>query len=105
MFWCFVPLKQPGMRPVGAVDTWMWREPGDGGVGLIPWCDARGSVCGKGKRAEAQSCGAPVNHGHCRVGRARTGECSRKDGFSKGWGDSEVKGDQACKSERILRTV
>ena len=65
----------------------------------------RGDVCGKGKRPEAQSCRAPVNHGHCRVGRARMGECSRKDGFSKGWGDWEVKGDQACKSERILRTT
>lgn len=74
VFWREVPLRQPGVRSLGAVDTWMWRAPGDGGVGRVTWRDAQGRCVREGKRSEAQSCGAPVDHGHCRVGRARTGE-------------------------------
>lgn len=74
MFWCEVPLKQSGVRPVGAVDMRMWRAPGDGGVSRATLRDAQGRCVWEGKRSEAQSCGAPVNHGHCRVGRARMGE-------------------------------
>ena len=64
MFWCEVPLKQSGVRPVGAVDMWMWRAPGDGGVGRGTWRDAQGRCVQEGEE----------HHGHCRVGRARMGE-------------------------------
>ena len=52
----------------------------------------------------------PVLHGSCglwtlQAGQGKDGGVSRKDGFSKGSGDVEVKGDQACKSEQILRTL
>lgn len=74
VFWCEVPLKQPVVRSLGAVDTWMWRAPGDGGVGRGTWHDAQGRCVWEGKRSEAQSCMAPVDYGHCRLGRARMGE-------------------------------
>ena len=64
VFWREVPLRQPGVRSLGAVDTWMWRVPGDGGVGRGTWRDAQGRCVWEGEE----------DHGHCRVGRARTGE-------------------------------
>lgn len=105
MFWCEVLLKQPGMRPVGAVDTWVWRVPGDGGVGLIPWCDAQGRCVREGEEVRG-----PVLRGSCEPwtlqgGQGKDGGVFQKGWFQQGLGDSEVKGDQACKSERILRTV